>query len=158
MRKQIVGNAPGGSSVATAPLIDVERRAQVEVTSEDEAHPIEDALRAVGGGQSWRAGQPGPQTLRLRFDEPQRIAHIHLVFDERERARTQEFVLRWSKDGGQTYQEIVRQQFTFSPPGTGREVEEYAVRLDGVTALELYIVPDISGGTSRASVSEWTLA
>jgi len=61
-------------------------------------------------------------------------------------------VLRWSKDGGRSYREILRQQFTFSPPGTTREVEDYTVDLNGVTALELTIVPDLSGGNARASL------
>ena len=38
------------------------------------------------------------------------------VFQEDEQERTQEFVLRWSPDGGQSYREIVRQQYNFSPP------------------------------------------
>jgi hypothetical protein len=80
------------------------------------------------------------------------------VFEEREAPRTQEFVLRWSADGGRSYREVVRQQYTFSPPGTGQEVEDYAVDLEGVTALELSIVPDIGGGACRASLSEWSLA
>jgi hypothetical protein len=57
------------------------------------------------------------------------------------RGRTQEFVLRWSPDGGRTYRKIVHQQYTFSPPGTTREIEEYAADLDGVTVHELRIVP-----------------
>jgi t-SNARE complex subunit (syntaxin) len=61
-------------------------------------------------------------------------------------------VLRWSKDGGRSYREILRQQYTFNPPGATREVENYIVDLDGVTALELTIVPDISGGDARASL------
>jgi hypothetical protein len=156
MRKQIVGPTSGGSSVALR-WLDVERHAEVEVTSEDAAHPIECALHAGGEG-GWRAAEPGAQTIRLRFDEPRRLERIRLVFDEREAARTQEFVLRWSADGGRTYREVVRQQYTFSPPGTAREVEDYAVELEGVTALELRIVPDISGGEVRASLSEWTIA
>ncbi len=54
-------------------------------------------------------------------------------------------------DGDDSYREIVRQQYTFSPPGTA-EVENYRVDLDGVTALELRIVPNIGGGETRASV------
>jgi hypothetical protein len=46
----------------------------------------------------------------------------------------------------------VRQQYTFSPGGSTREVESYALRLDGVSALELEIVPDLGGGPSRASM------
>jgi hypothetical protein len=72
------------------------------------------------------------------------------VFEENETARTQEFVLRWSSDGGSSAKEIVRQQWTFSPPGSIREVEEYQVQLSGVTLLELTITPDISGRSARA--------
>jgi len=67
-------------------------------------------------------------------------------------------VLQWSLDGGQTYREIVRQQYNFSPPGMTREFEDYRVDLVGVTALELKIVPDISGGDARASVAQLRIA
>jgi hypothetical protein len=65
------------------------------------------------------------QTIRLIFDEPQRLTRISLVFEETETERTQEFVLRWSPDGGRSFREIVRQQWNFSPPKTIREIEEY---------------------------------
>jgi hypothetical protein len=158
MRKRIVGPASAsGTSVAAAHWLDVERLAEVEVTSEDAAHPIESALRP-GAEAGWRAAEPGVQTIRLRFDDPRPVERIRLVFDERDTARTQEFVLRWSADGGRTYREIVRQQYTFSPSGATQEIEDYTVELDGVTAVELQIVPDISGGPMRASLSEWTIA
>jgi hypothetical protein len=38
------------------------------------------------------------------------------------------------------------------PLGTIREVEDYTVDLNGVTVLELTIVPDLSGGNARASL------
>jgi hypothetical protein len=158
MRKRIIGRAPGGDAAAVATeWLDVARNAEVEVTSEDPAHPIESALLS-GSGPGWRAAEPGAQTIRLRFDNAQRIERIRLVFDEYDAARTQEFVLSWSADGGRTYREIVRQQYNFSPPSTVQEIEDYAVELDGVTAIELRIVPDIGGGPTRASLSEWTLA
>ena len=62
-------------------------------------------------------------------------------------------MLRWSGDGGRSYREILRQQYSFSPTGATREVEDYAVNLQGVTVLELRILPDISRGNARASVS-----
>jgi hypothetical protein len=71
--------------------------------------------------------------------------------------RTQEFVLRCSLDGGRSSREIVRQQWNFSSPDAVREVEEYPVNLSGITALELIIVPDISGGTVRASLKSLRL-
>jgi hypothetical protein len=76
----------------------------------------------------------------------------------KESARTQEFVLRWSSDGGSSFREIVRQQWNFSPPETIREVEEYQVELSDVTVLELIIVPDISGGAARASLKSLHLS
>ena len=157
MRKRIIGHGPREVSAAEPGWLDLERLAQVEITSEDVDYPIESAL-IPGTGSGWRAAQPGEQTIRLLFDEPLRLRRIHLVFHEGERERTQEFVLRWSPDGGQSYREIVRQQYNFSPPDAAREVEDYDVDLDGVTALELRIVPDISGGSARASLAQLRLA
>jgi hypothetical protein len=81
-----------------------------------------------------------------------------LAFHEDERERTQEFMLRWSPDGGATWREIVRQQYNFSPPGMTRELEDYAVDLEELTILELSITPDISGGKTRASLARLRLA
>ena len=157
MRKRIIGNGPGEVAAAEPDWMDLEHLAQVEITSEDVDHPIDAALIPTAGS-GWRAAQPGEQTIRLRFDEPLRINRIRLVFHEDEQERTQEFVLRWSPDGGRSYREIVRQQYNFSPPETAREIEDYDVDLDAVTALELKIVPDISGGTTRASLAQLRVA
>jgi len=48
----------------------------------------------------------------------------------------------------------VRQQYNFSPPAATREVEDYDFDLDGVTVLELKIMPDISDGSARASLAQ----
>jgi hypothetical protein len=117
---------------------------------------VESAL-VSGETRGWRAADSGTQTIRLIFDEPQRLARISLVFEETETERTQEFVLRWSPDGGRSFQEIVRQQWNFSPPNTSREVEEYQFDLSGVTVLELIIVPDISRGSAHASLKSLRL-
>src|SRR5258708_31974698 len=129
--------------------LDVERAAIVEITSEYKNFPVESAF-ASGETQDWRAAMAGAQTIRLIFDQPQRLKQISLVFEEKETARTQEFVLRWSSDGGNSFREIVRQQWNFSPPETVREVEEYQVELSNVTVLELIIVPNMSAGAARA--------
>jgi hypothetical protein len=81
-----------------------------------------------------------------------------LVFEETEIERTQEFVLRWSADYGGSFQEIVRQQWNFSPPDAISDVEEYRVELAGVNVLELVIVPDISGGGAHASLKSLRLS
>lgn len=137
--------------------LDLENMAEVEFTSEDPTHPIESAL-LPGGGSGWRAAEPGKQTLRLVFAHPQQIRQIRLNFVESAVERTQEYVLRWSPDGGRTFREIVRQQWNFSPAGTTSETEDYQVELSGVTVLELGITPDISGGDARASLSQWRIA
>jgi hypothetical protein len=157
MRKRIINQEPQNVSPIDHSWLDLQSLAQVEVTSEDAAYPIEAALiPSVGSG--WRAAQAGEQTIRLLFDESQKVRRIQLLFHEDQQARTQEFVLRWSPDAGQSYREIVRQQYNFSPPGMTREFEDYTVDLVGVTALELRIVPDISGGDARASLAQLRIA
>jgi hypothetical protein len=136
--------------------LDLERLARVEITSEDAAYPIESALG--GGGPGWRARRAGEQVIRVLFDESRSLKRIYLRFDEQHQARTQEFVVRWSQDHGHTYKEVVRQQYTFSPPGTTSQAEDYTVELDQVTALEIRIVPDISHGSACASLHTLGLA
>lgn len=157
MRKRIITRGTQDDVPPEQNWLDLENVAEVEVTSEDAMHPIESALKP-GEEPGWRASEPGQQTVRLLFDKPLRVRRIRLVFQEDEHARTQEFVLRWSSDGGRSYREIVRQQYNFSSPHNTLEIEDYAVDLDGLTALELRIVPDISGGHAHASVAQLCLA
>jgi hypothetical protein len=157
VRKSII--TPGGQDVATPAdrWLDLDRRARVEVTSEDPKHPVESALIA-DRGPGWRAAGPGSQIVRLRFDEPQRIRRIWLHFAEPGGGRTQEFILRWGMADDQPTREVVRQQWTFSPGGSTHETEDYRVDLWEVSVLELTISPDISGGAARASLAEMRVA
>ncbi|EAR20309.1 hypothetical protein [Nitrococcus mobilis] len=156
MRKRIIAqNAPYSPIGNRAKWLNVERFAQVEISSEDPAYPIELAFRA-DMETGWRAAEAGEQVIRLLFDEALRIERIRIVFHEIEIPRMQEFVLHWSPDG-HNFRELVRQQYTFSPPHTSEEVEDFRVDLTGVTAFELRIIPDISGGSARASLTELRL-
>ena len=157
MQKRIIDQNTPEASLSNQHWLNAEALAEVEVTSEDAAYPIESGLLSETAA-GWRAAQPGPQTVRLVFNQPQAIKRVHLEFDERELERTQQFVLRWSSDGGNSYREIVRQQYNFSPPDTTRECEDYSVNLAGVTTLELNIIPDISGGSARASLTQLRFA
>jgi hypothetical protein len=157
MRKRLITTTPESIRTRGESWLDVEGQAVVEVTSEDKNYPVESAF-VSGNAQGWRAAAPGSQTIRLVFDHPQRLRCISLVFEESETARTQEFVLRWSPDGGNPVKEIVRQQWNFSPPDSVREVEEYQVELSAVTVLELIINPNISGGVARASLKNLRLS
>jgi hypothetical protein len=77
MRKRIIGR----SGIAQQPpseekWLDVERIAEVEVTSEDRNFPIESAVVPGREGSGWRAAEQGEQLIRLilnrnfRFDAP----------------------------------------------------------------------------------------
>jgi len=157
MRKRVITPAALTAESLEQDWLDLGRAAAVEVTSEDQGHPIESAL-LPGDNRGWRAAAPGSQTIRLIFDQPQRLGRIRLVFEETETPRTQEFVLRWSPDAGQSFREIVRQQWNFSPPATVREIEDYTVELSPVTILEVIIIPDKNGGETHASLASLRLA
>ena len=157
MRKRIIGQAQQSTVSLDGDWLDVEGLAEVELTSEDAAHPIESAL-LPGQTAGWRAAEPGKQTIRLHFTQPQRLQRIRLNFLESGLPRTQEYVLRWSPDGGKSFREIVRQQWNFSPQGATSETEDHHIELPPVTVLELSITPDISGGNAFASLAQMRLA
>ena len=157
MRKRLITSTPETVRSRGEGWLDVEGAAIVEITSEHKDYPVESAFLS-GEAQGWRAAEPGPQTIRLIFDQPQRLKQISLVFEEKETARAQEFVLRWSADGGNSFREIVRQQWNFSPPETIREVEDYQVDLVNVTILELIVVPSLGSGSARASLKSLRLS
>jgi hypothetical protein len=157
MRKRIIGHTEAGTASPNSEWLNLEGLADVEVTSEDETHPIESALMP-GQGSGWRAAGPGQQRIRLHFHHPQGLRRILIQFVEAATKRTQEYVLRWSSDEGKSFREIVRQQWNFSPEGSTSETDDYQVELLAVTALELDISPDISGGNTPASLAQWRLA
>jgi hypothetical protein len=157
MRKSFI--IPGGQNAPTPEdsWLELEPLVRVELTSEDPRYPIEAAF-TPDNPPGWRAGAPGVQIVRLIFDRPQQVRRIWLHFAEPAVARTQEFVLRWGTAGGQPSREIVRQQWVFHPKGSTHETEDYRVDLDGVTLLELAIIPDVVGGEAQASLAEMRVA
>jgi hypothetical protein len=114
LRKRLITPIPQDALPLDDGWLDLDDAAVVEVTSEENGYPVESAL-VSGAMRGWRAADSGSQTIRLIFDEPQTLTLISLVFEETETERTQEFVLRWSPDGGRSFREIVRQQWNFRP-------------------------------------------
>ncbi len=157
MRKRIITHVQQKTAPLEQEWLNLDRLAEVEITSEDAAYPIESAL-LPDLDSGWRAADPGEQTIRLLFANPQQLRRIWLNFVEQYTERTQEFVLRWSPDGGQSYREIIRQQWNFSPQGATSQTEDLHVELPAVTVLELTIIPDISGGKACASLAHLRLA
>lgn len=121
--------------------LDLEAIADVQITSEDAAFPIENALGSTLTS-GWRAATTGPQVIRLVFHTPQTIRRIQLHIVDKTSERSQELSL--AAKLGEELREIVRQQWNFSTHGTTEELEDYRVELNGVTALELKIDPDRS--------------
>jgi hypothetical protein len=156
MRKTIK-NSETELAPENASWLDVRTIARVEVTSEDWRCPIESAFDE-GDERGWRAAERGKQTIRLFFDEPQRIRRIWLRFIELEAARTQQFTLQWSKDKSDALRPLFQQQWNFSPSGSRSQIEDYEVDLDSVWMLQLVIDPDIARGPAVASLASWRLA
>ena len=145
MRKTII--ASNGYALAAEQIsrhnqwLDLTVLARVEISSEDARHPIEQALQFSDSEGGWRASGPGPQTLALHFDTPQKVRRVLVHFRESEHDRSQEFSLHVALADGHT-QEIVRQQWSFSPGGSTDEQENYLVNLDAVVSLTLHMDPD----------------
>src|ERR1700722_1548453 len=100
MKKRLIGTTGGVGTAAVEHTgaaeqwIDLESVAAVEISSEEQRCPIERALglgadREVSTG--WRAATTGPQTIRLRFDQPTDLHRIYLHFVEGAKERSQEF-------------------------------------------------------------------
>jgi hypothetical protein len=160
MRKEIVGQkAVAGETPTAAEWLDLTSIARVQLTSEDPAFPIENALTTnpTLNELGWRATGPGVQTITVLFDVPHNIRRIVVHFLERNLVRSQEFLLRYSS-AKETDREIVRQQWGFSPNGSTQEVEDYAVELESVTKLELVIDPDRGRRNSVATLSTLRIA
>lgn len=153
MQKRIIGDNRPDTVSLTAQQLNLEELADVEVSSEDTEHPIETALLS-GFSRGWRAGMPGKQAIRLLFKQAQPVKCIQLDFLESAIARTQEYVVRISQDNGQSFREIVRQQWNFNPQGCTASSEQHAVDLPAVSIIELHITPDISDSNAFASLEK----
>ena len=157
IRKRIISDPVHAKQSPEPAWLDLAALTEVEITSEDPCYPIDAAILS-GMSKGWRAAVPGKQTIRLLFIQPQHIHLIHLNFQESSTNRTQEYVLRWSRDNGQSFMDIARQQWNFSPEGSTEELEDHVVYLSGATVIELTITPEISNGTHFASLAEIRIA
>jgi len=158
LRKQILKKDPTPSNPQPGEK-DIGAIATVHVTSEDKNHPIEHAFDAERGpgASRWVAEELGEQRVILAFDVPQAIRKVRLEIEEPDVSRTQELVVTVSCDGGQSFRELVRQEYNFSPSGTTFEVEEWSTKFEGVTHLQLFIKPDKGGRPCRATITSLTV-
>lgn len=166
LRKYVIPSGSSGlpGTIATrgggTAGLDIPSLATVLVTSESSEHPVDHLFdgRNGPGGTRWVASTEGEQTLVLVFDVPQTIREVTLEAEEPVASRTQVTTLAVSKDGGQSYQEVVRQEFNFSAPGTTFEREVWNVPAPGLTNLRVTVQPDKGGrSSSRASLTSLAL-
>jgi hypothetical protein len=164
LRKQIIqdlSDAQAGlrGQVRRSHTRDIPALATVLVTSESPEHPVDHLFDGQDGpgGTRWVAAADGEQILILAFDTPQTIRGIGLDTEEPRTSRTQVLTLSLSQDGGGTYREVLRQEFTFSPPGTTFERENWDVPAEGVTHLRLVIQPDKGNVPCRATLTSLTI-
>ena len=158
LRKHMLGDS-GSARAPKADAKDVPAIATVLVTSEALDHPVDHLFDSAGGpgGTRWIAATGGEQTLVLAFDTPQTIREVGVEVEETDVSRTQVLCLSLSEDGGRTYRERIRQEFTFSPPGTTFEREEWSVPAERVTHLRVTLRPDKGNSPGRATLTSLTV-
>jgi hypothetical protein len=158
MRK-IVGDRVDEDARSFAGALDVASLAQVVVTTEDPAHPIENAFDGQHGpgATEWVAAGSGRQTVTVQFDAPQDIRAVSVEVEEATTTRTQEIELSVSTDAGASFEVVVRQEYTFSPPGAAFERETWSVPRRGVTHVRVTVRPDKGGGDSRARLTAFVI-
>ena len=159
MRKKILERDHPTETPSPSEELDIPAIATAIVTSEAPDYPIENAFdsRRGLGGSRWMAAEPGEQTLILAFDTPQTLHQISLEVEDQQSSRTQELQLSVSDDNGQTYRELLRQEYNFSPPETTFEREEWSAHAEQVTHLRLWIKPDKGNKPCRATLTSLAL-
>ena len=132
------------------PWLDLDTLADVTIAVS--GRPVE---RSRG---TWSADRPGEQLIEIRFHRPTSVGRLRVVSSETKQSRTQELTIWASLHRGEQHRELLRQQFNFSPHGATEEVEDYALQLDTVSAIQLRIVPSIDGRPAVAHVRELRVA
>jgi hypothetical protein len=139
--------------------IDCIAGATVTYTSEEPGHPIEAIFSGVRGpsGTRWRsARQNVTEQIVLEFDQPHRLSRVEYEVEECQRERTQKVILEASEDGGQTYRQLLVQDYTFSPGGATFQREQVRVDVPQATHFRLTLVPN-QNGSGPASLSSLRL-
>jgi hypothetical protein len=148
--------AGGARSACAADEVDIASCATIAYSSEDPAHPVEHLLdgRSGPGVTRWISARPDViEQIVVEFDRPQTISRLMYEAEEAVRERTQEVRVEVSKDGGQTYFQVLIQEYTFSPRGATYQREEQRLNLYQLSHLRLTIVPNKDGSGTATLTS-----
>jgi hypothetical protein len=140
--------ADAATSTKAADEIDVAGCATIAYSSENPAHPVEHLLdgRSGPGATRWISARPDTiEHIVVEFDQAQPISRLVYEVEEAMRERTQEVRVEVSEDGGQTYRQILVQEYTFSPRGATYQREEQRFNRVQATHLRMTIVPNKNG-------------
>jgi len=147
--------ADAATSARAAGEIDIAGGATIAYSSEDPAHPVEHMLdgRSGPGATRWMSARPDTtEHIVIEFDRPRSISRILYEVEETMQQRTQEVRVEVSEDGGQSYRQILVQEYNFSPRGATYQREEQRFNLRQVTHLRLTLVPN-KRGSGTASIT-----
>jgi hypothetical protein len=147
LRKRLLdGDAPAGARAADE--IDIAQSATVLYSSEQPSDPVEHLFdgRSGPGAPRWLSARPDTtEQILIEFDRPQAISRLQYEVEEAQRERTQEVRVEISEDGGQTYRQILVQEYNFSPHGATYEREDQRFERRQASHLRLTIVPNKNG-------------
>ena len=128
--------------------IDLAETAAVAYSSEDPGYPIENLLDRNAGPHAtcWRSARADTEEhVVFEFDEPQAISRLIYEVEEAAADRTQEVRVEVSEDDGETYRQLLVQEYNFSPAGATFQHEDQRFAVDGATHLRLTVVPNKNG-------------
>ncbi|MBI3966483.1 MAG: discoidin domain-containing protein [Chloroflexi bacterium] len=139
---------PASSHNPTTGELDIPSSAVIAYSSEDPAHPVDNLFdgRDGPGGTRWLSARPNvTEQILLEFDEPRGISRLSYQVEETSVPRTQEIRVEASTDGGQSYRNLLVQEYTFSPNGATFQREDLQLPFGEVSHLRLTIVPNKHG-------------
>jgi len=144
------------TSIGDTDEIDIAGCAAIAYSSEDPAYPVEHMLDGRSGPAAtcWMSARLDTvEHIVIEFDRPQTISRLVYEVEETTRQRTQEVRVEVSEDGGQSYRQILVQEYNFSPGGATYQREEQRFNPVHVTHLRLTIVPNKSGSGTATLIS-----
>ena len=157
LRKRLLKDARLLAAPSTE--LDVKAGATVAYSSEQPDHPVDNIFDGRDGphGTFWAsASTDTTETILLEFDQPQNISRLIFEAEERRVERTQEVRLEVSSDGGNSFRQLLVQEFVFSPAGATFQREDLRLSAVGVSHLRLTIVPH-KNGSGRAAITSLRL-
>jgi F5/8 type C domain len=158
IRKRLLEDARLLPTISSAEL-NVAAGATIAYSSEEPAHPVDSMFdgRDGRGGTFWESARENTaETLLIELDQRQSISRLIFEAEERQLERTQEVRVEVSCDGGNSFRQLLVQEFVFSPGGATFQREDLRVGVEGASHLRLTVVPN-KNGSGKAKLTSLRL-